>query len=307
MTFLITIPSDSSSDGIARMLAQESKRPSSEDFFEALLGGLSLSLFVENHFEQHPVHIQRSPEHAAAFRHVFSREKLMTIITRNAPIPLEFNLTAVRYVNKSRDDKVFSSSTANKRELEQAFSDKYTVQFYQPQRFSDELHRINAMLENLFGSLAGASAYLTPANTQGLAPHWDDVDVFVLQTEGSKSWNLWPNATYSLQGTYIHFIPLAYPSLKPNPQTQQHIINNDHFPPETYSHDLPRSSLPGSPTKVILRPGETPRISMIHIPPFDPTTSSALVHLMLFICLLLSTCTIQEIYCTCLVEPSMKQ
>ena len=203
MTFLITCPS-SSDDGFARMmLTQEPKRPSSEAFFAALLGGHSISVFVEKYFERHPVHIQRAPEHAAAFRQIFSREKLLTILTRNAPIPLESNLTAVRYVNKSREDRVFASPTANKRELEQAFKDKFTVQFYQPQRFGDELHRINAMLENLFGSLAGASAYLTPANTQGLAPHWDDVDVFVLQTEGSKSWNLWPNATYELPGRVL--------------------------------------------------------------------------------------------------------
>ena len=201
MTFLITCPCSSADDGFARILTEESTSPSSEDFFASFFGGHSLSEFVEQYFERHPVHIQR-PEHAAAaFCQIFSREKLLTIITRNDPIPLESNLTAVRYVNKFREDRIFTSSTANKRELAQAFKDKFTVQFYQPQRFSDELHRINAMLENLFGSLAGASAYLTPANTQGLAPHWDDVDVFVLQTEGSKSWNLWPNTTYGLPGT----------------------------------------------------------------------------------------------------------
>ena len=28
---------------------------------------------------------------------------------------------------------------------------------------------------------AGANAYLTPAGSQGFAPHYDDVDVFILQ------------------------------------------------------------------------------------------------------------------------------
>lgn len=31
---------------------------------------------------------------------------------------------------------------------------------------------------------------VTPPESQGLAPHWDDVDVFVLQMEGTKMWKL---------------------------------------------------------------------------------------------------------------------
>ena len=37
----------------------------------------------------------------------------------------------------------------------------------------------------------GANSYLTPRDSQGLAPHWDDVEVFVLQVEGAKAWRVW--------------------------------------------------------------------------------------------------------------------
>lgn len=47
-------------------------------------------------------------------------------------------------------------------------------------------------MEEVFGCLCGASAYLTPPKAQGLAPHWDDVEVFVLQTEAP---NLTPTPT----------------------------------------------------------------------------------------------------------------
>jgi len=40
--------------------------------------------------------------------------------------------------------------------------------------------------------LVGTNAYITPgSNSQGLAPHFDDIEGFVLQVEGSKKWKLY--------------------------------------------------------------------------------------------------------------------
>ena len=57
----------------------------------------------------------------------------------------------------------------------------YTMQFHQPQRFCDDFWRVMAALEEAFGALVGANIYWTPKSTQGLAPHWDSIDAFVLQ------------------------------------------------------------------------------------------------------------------------------
>jgi ribosomal protein L16 Arg81 hydroxylase len=35
--------------------------------------------------------------------------------------------------------------------------------------------------------------YLTPPGTQGFAPHYDDIEAFILQTEGAKRWRLYEN------------------------------------------------------------------------------------------------------------------
>ena len=35
------------------------------------------------------------------------------------------------------------------------------------------------------------SSYLTPAHSQGFAPHYDDIEAFVLQLEGKKHWRLY--------------------------------------------------------------------------------------------------------------------
>ena len=37
------------------------------------------------------------------------------------------------------------------------------------------------MFQDHFNSMVGANVYLTPPGTQGFAPHWDDVEVFMLQ------------------------------------------------------------------------------------------------------------------------------
>ena len=41
--------------------------------------------------------------------------------------------------------------------------------------------------------MVGANAYLTPGGcqNQGFAPHYDDIDAFILQLEGYKHWKVY--------------------------------------------------------------------------------------------------------------------
>jgi lysine-specific demethylase/histidyl-hydroxylase NO66 len=50
-------------------------------------------------------------------------------------------------------------------------------------------------LQEFLGSMVGANMYLTPPGTQGFAPHYDDVEVFILQLEGKKRWRLYEPRT----------------------------------------------------------------------------------------------------------------
>lgn len=43
--------------------------------------------------------------------------------------------------------------------------------------------------------MVGANVYLTPKNSQGFAPHYDDIEAFVLQVEGKKRWRLYKPRT----------------------------------------------------------------------------------------------------------------
>lgn len=69
------------------------------------------------------------------------------------------------------------------------------VQVHQPQRFNDKLWRICAALESQLGSLVGCNAYITPPGAQGLAPHYDDVELWVCQTSGAALTRAQPGST----------------------------------------------------------------------------------------------------------------
>lgn len=47
-----------------------------------------------------------------------------------------------------------------------------------------------SLFEEYLGSGGGANVYITPAGAQGFAPHYDDIEAFVLQMEGKKEWKL---------------------------------------------------------------------------------------------------------------------
>jgi len=71
-----------------------------------------------------------------------------------------------------------------------AFSDGATVVFQGLHRYWPPLTQLVAELELELGHPCQANAYLTPPGSQGFAVHSDSHDVFVLQTAGSKRWEV---------------------------------------------------------------------------------------------------------------------
>ena len=70
-------------------------------------------------------------------------------------------------------------------------SSSCTLRLLRPHEHSDRVHALLSLLESEFGCMVGSNAYLTPLHSQGFAPHYDDVDVFVLQLEGYKRWRVY--------------------------------------------------------------------------------------------------------------------
>ncbi|PIO74428.1 cupin family protein [Teladorsagia circumcincta] len=66
-----------------------------------------------------------------------------------------------------------------------------SVQFVNPQTFDNRVWYLCEVLQELFGCFVGANTYLTPPGSAGFAPHWDEIDAFLLQLEGRKYWKVY--------------------------------------------------------------------------------------------------------------------
>ncbi|ETP46732.1 hypothetical protein F442_07098 [Phytophthora nicotianae P10297] len=173
---------------------EKGSREWAESTLTKLLGGMTLDTFLSEYFEKKPLHVRKANKGALFGNNLFSRNKMLKVMEKQAGL-MSFgkDLTVCRYVNSEREnfEGEDTNGHATSRQVASLLDIGYSCQFYQPQRYVDGLYELNAAFEEVFGGLAGASAYLTPANSQALAPHHDDVEVFVIQTQGRKKWQLY--------------------------------------------------------------------------------------------------------------------
>ena len=66
-----------------------------------------------------------------------------------------------------------------------------SVRMLNPATYSNSVYEMCSNLQEFFGCFVGSNIYLTPPATQGFAPHYDDVEVFMLQVEGRKRWKIY--------------------------------------------------------------------------------------------------------------------
>jgi lysine-specific demethylase/histidyl-hydroxylase NO66 len=67
------------------------------------------------------------------------------------------------------------------------FDSGCTLRLLCPHKHNNALRALLSKLEWEWGCMVGANVYLTQATaSQGFAPHYDDIEAFVLQLEGYK-------------------------------------------------------------------------------------------------------------------------
>ena len=161
--------------------------------FEWMIAPSSKQGFYDTKWEKEPLLVQRGqpdyylrPDMA-----LFTLEDLKhALSTRD--LCYGKNLDITNYKGGKRDTL---NEAGAKVTLDQAMKrfqeDKCTLRVLHPQEFSDPLFRVCSLLQEWFGCVVGANVYITPPGAQGFAPHYDDVDVFILQVEGRKLWKLY--------------------------------------------------------------------------------------------------------------------
>uniref|UniRef100_A0A8B9ZJI5 Bifunctional lysine-specific demethylase and histidyl-hydroxylase n=1 Tax=Anas platyrhynchos TaxID=8839 RepID=A0A8B9ZJI5_ANAPL len=158
--------------------------------FGSLISPIKPEVFFREYWEQKPLLVQRNdPLLAAYYQSLFQLPDLKELCSQGLYYGRDINIC--RCVNGKK--KVLNKEgKVNYMQLKKDFDQKKaTIQFHQPQRFKEELWKIQEKLECYFGSLVGSNVYITPQGSQGLPPHYDDVEVFILQLEGEKHWRLY--------------------------------------------------------------------------------------------------------------------
>lgn len=75
------------------------------------------------------------------------------------------------------------------------YRDGCSIRLLNPQTFIPQIHELIATLQEYFQCMVGANVYLTPPNSQGFSPHYDDIEAFILMIEGKKQWQLYAPRT----------------------------------------------------------------------------------------------------------------
>ncbi|NWI60495.1 RIOX2 oxygenase, partial [Calyptomena viridis] len=161
-----------------------------DSLFRSLICPIKEEVFFREYWEQKPLLVQRNdPLVAAYYLSLFQLSDLKELCSQGLYYGRDVNVC--RCVNGKK--KVLNKEgKVNYMQLKKDFDQKKaTIQFHQPQRFKEELWKIQEKLECYFGSLVGSNVYITPQGSQGLPPHYDDVEVFILQLEGEKHWRLY--------------------------------------------------------------------------------------------------------------------
>lgn len=150
-----------------------------EDFWAALLGSPSArDVFFRDHYGRSTVHVDRS------------RAQL------SSPLPPSFDLKmfydACDFINLrhqgSRD--LLDKSQTSLRDLEGYIEEGGSAVISMVEPETNEFYDLKQSLEASVGHQLSFNIYHSGPNGTALLPHYDSYDVFVLQLEGQKTWDI---------------------------------------------------------------------------------------------------------------------
>lgn len=147
-----------------------------------------LENFFGEYWEQKVLHVKRNVK--KYFESIFPSNYLDRMVRDNVLLYGK-HLDVVSYEKEER----ITCNPHDGRAVASAVWDFYgngcSVRIKNPQTYCYRLRVALQELQEYFGSYVGVNLYLTPKNSQGFAPHWDDIDAFVIQLSGRKHWQLY--------------------------------------------------------------------------------------------------------------------
>lgn len=156
--------------------------------FDEVIAPITRDTFFSEYFEKKHLVIRRDdPDY---FRELLSVEDIDRVLSDGRLPGDEFNM-----VNKGtpigEDGFCMPSGFVDPVRAAQQFTEGGTMIFQGLQRRLTKLAAYCRDLETVFSCDLQTNIYFTPDNAQGFKTHYDGHDVIVLQTHGSKTWNIY--------------------------------------------------------------------------------------------------------------------
>lgn len=143
--------------------------------------------FLQRVWEKKPLHISRKKP--SYYKEIISTPTIDHML-RNENIQFTKNIDVTSYIDGKRETHN-PEGRAHPHLVWDYYLNGCSVRLLNPQTYIPKLHVLNATLQEFFNSFVGANSYLTPPDSQGFAPHYDDIEAFILQAEGKKLWRVY--------------------------------------------------------------------------------------------------------------------
>lgn len=160
-----------------------------EDFdFARLIYPIEPDTFFREYWEQRPLILSR--KEPGYYSELFSIKDLDSVLFFTRPKPPEIRV--VQNQQELLPDKyVKPDGSLNLNQLYKVYYEGHTLVVNGLQQFWKPLAIFCRNLQSFLNHAVVANTYLSPKNSKGLQPHFDTHDVFVLQVEGSKHWQIY--------------------------------------------------------------------------------------------------------------------
>nr|XP_020459648.1 bifunctional lysine-specific demethylase and histidyl-hydroxylase NO66-like isoform X2 [Monopterus albus] len=155
--------------------------------FQWLINPIPAKSFFRDTWEKKPILVQhKNPNY---YKGLFSTAEFDRIL-REEEVQYGVNLDVTSYTNGKRETHN-PPGRALPLTVWAFYESGCSLRMLNPQAFSSTVWNVLSILQEQFGSMVGANVYLTPPGTQGFAPHYDDIEAFVVQLEGKKCWRVY--------------------------------------------------------------------------------------------------------------------
>ena len=155
--------------------------------FDRLIAPMTREEFFRDYWEKKPLLVRRSERaYYSDLLSIRTLDRVLTsqTLTRNSA----FIANASRQVQA--EEFCFPDGVVDVARLYQQFADGGTIVFNQLHTVLPVLHDLCRSLERDLSCRFQTNIYMTPARSQGFPTHYDSHDVFILQVQGVKHWQV---------------------------------------------------------------------------------------------------------------------